>query len=95
MSAYRCKGRAEMLPLATWTDRPLMLSNKSKIANLARRMLAGEAFRPVNAVMAPGLFFSVSGDEDQYLVAASLNAGFDHVPANVTAGPFGPSSLRV
>lgn len=91
MSAYRCtKKDAEVLPLALWTDKPA-LPNASKVQNLARRMIAGEAFGEVGAVIGGGGFWYVDNTEDQYMAAASLNAGFDHIPAQITASPFGPS----
>ena len=48
--------------------------------NLARRMIAGEAFREVSAVIGGGGFWYVDNTEDQYMAAASLNASFDHMP---------------
>jgi hypothetical protein len=89
MTAYRCKEAAENLPLALWTDRPAQLSNKSSFKIFLGACSGGEAFRPVRAVVDLGGFFSVSGIEDCYLVAASLNAGFDHCPERITASPWG------
>jgi hypothetical protein len=92
MSAYRCKGQGEMLPLLLWTDKP-QLPNAAKIKDLARRMVAGEEFGPVRAIDRGG-FFEVLGIEDSYRAAGALAAGYDSVPADITCSSFGPRRWR-
>jgi hypothetical protein len=57
-------------------------------------MLAGEEFPPVRAVDRGGLY-EVLGIDDSYRAAASLAAGYDSVPADITASSFGPRRWRV
>ena len=82
-----------MLPLLLWTDKP-QLPNAAKIRELARRMVAGEEFPPVRAIDRGGVY-EVMGIPDSYLAAASLAAGYDSVPADITASSFGPRRWRV
>jgi hypothetical protein len=88
MSSYKHNG-GTLLPLLCRTG-DLSALDADKVAYLAERMKAGDVFRKVNAVIGLGGFFSVSGSEDVYLVAASLTAGYDSIPARIICGPFGP-----
>jgi hypothetical protein len=92
MTAYRCKGQGEMLPLLLWMDKP-QLPNAAKLKDLARRMVAGEEFGPVRVIDRGG-FFEVMGTEDQYRAAASLMCGHDSVAADITCSAFGPRRWR-
>ena len=88
MTAYRSKQWAELLPLLCRTGDP-QVSDAGKVRYFAERMKKGVEFRPVNAIVDLGGFYSVSGVEDQILVAASLTAGYDSIPARIICSPFG------
>ena len=67
----------------------LQVSDASKVKYFAEQMRKGIEFRPVKVVVDLGGFYSVSGVEDQILVAASLTTGFDQIPAKIICGPWG------
>jgi hypothetical protein len=66
----------------------LQVSNVRKLDSLAKRMRTGESFDPVRVVIDLGGFWCVNNVADMYKVAASLTAGFSHVPAITICGPW-------
>jgi hypothetical protein len=88
VTAYRCKHGA-LLPLLCRTG-DLQVSDAGKVEYFAEQVRKGVEFRPVKVVVDLGGFYSVSGVEDQILVAASLTAGFDHIPVKIICSPWGP-----
>jgi hypothetical protein len=90
MSSYHCAD-GELLPLLCRTgELRVPDADVDKIEYLVEQMRRGVEFRLVKVVVDLGGFFSVSGVEDQILVAASLQAGFSHLPCHIICGPLGP-----